>query len=522
MHRKQLFFTFVILISLVWILAAQAIAAPPTPWTNLLQNPRFDEGLEGWIPWYYEDIVKEKDRGQYADINLQLSLFEPYFDVSEYKWDRETRGKDEDMGAAGMVSGRRHTRFRAGFFQTAYVAPGSRVGFTVWVNGFCEDEKQDRCPVLLRAGIDPTGGTDWRSPNIRWVEVQISDQEYRMLIAPQVQVPDGRVTVFLWGEPRYPVIYNAAYFDDATLIVTVPPTPTGAAPTAPPPPPTPTPCAQMRVVSETVTPHSEPVAPGTHLVKTWHVQNSGTCAWSGRLGFLGSGNRMGNTSEIILPQVQVGESTDIRLDLIAPVEPGSYQGTWEARADDGTILGRLIVTINVIGTTPTPPPAQAAPEGPAASPTPGGSQICATAFNDRNGDGQQSPDEGLLAGVVITLSGPGGPEETYTTDAIHEPHCFRNLQPGTNVLAMVQPAGYRATTVSKWTTLLVEDAVSNFVFGAAPGEPAATSTLIPNRKDSFSGVQAGMDGTRRIAVTTAAVLILLNLGLAIIVSVRHR
>ena len=357
--------------SLVWVVAAQAIAAPPNPGANLLQNPSFEQELAGWTSWYDENIVMNQDKGRNHGPDLNLSVYQPDFAVSEYKWDRETRGKDQDKGAAGMVSGRHYTRFRAGYFQSVNVAPGSRVGFTVWVNGFCEDERQGRCPVLLRAGVDPYGGTDWRSPNIRWVDVQVSDQQYKILITPQVQVPDGRVTVFLWGEPRYPVLYNAAYFDDATLVVTVPPTPTGAAPTAPPPSPTPASCAQMRFVSDVTMPDSSSVAAGAHFVKTWRIENSGTCAWSGTLNFIGTGDQMNGPSPMTLPTIDVGQSMDVSIGLTAPAQPGAYQGTWQVRASDGASLGHLVVNVNVAGATSTPMPTlTVAPPEQISSPTP--------------------------------------------------------------------------------------------------------------------------------------------------------
>lgn len=370
MHRRNQILALAVLVSLACLVAAQAIAAPPTPWANLLRNPRFDQGLEGWTPWYYENIVMNGEKRQDLGPDLYLSRYRPYFMVSEYKWDRETGGKDEDKGAAGSVSGRQYTRFRAGFFQTAYVAPGSRVGFTVWVNGLCEDELQQRCPVLLRAGIDPYGGTDWQSPNVQWVEVEISDQQYKILIAPQVQAPDGRVTVFLWGEPRYPFIYNAAYFDDATLVVTVPPTPTGAAPTAPPSP-TPESCAQMRFVSDVTMPDHSSVTAGAQFVKTWRIQNSGACAWSGTLNFVGTGDQMNGPSPMTLPLIDVGQNMDVSINLTAPTRPGAYQGTWQVRVSDGTPLGQLVVSVNVAGATPTPTPTLtvASPE-PVASPAP--------------------------------------------------------------------------------------------------------------------------------------------------------
>jgi len=381
---------------LAGLMALPTTAAPLMQGVNLLQNPNFEQGLEGWHGWYYENIIMPPNG---KEPNLHLSFYPPDFITSEPKWDK--RGDKEGERVAAAVSGLHYTKFRAGLYQTVDVPSGSRVRFSVWVNGFCEDDKKTRCPVILRAGIDPTGGTDWQSDSVQWVETQISNQQYELLTPPEVQVGrNGRVTVFAWGEPRYPVLYNAAYFDEASLVVTVPPTPTGAAPTAPPPSPTPMPCAQMQLVSDVAVPDNSPVAPSAQFVRTWRVQNSGTCAWSGTLNFIGTGSQMDGQSPTDLPDVQVGQTADVSIKLIAPAQPGSYQGTWEARTNDGTILGRLVVKINVTDrmTTPmpivtaTPLPIATTVQGLSMSPAPMNGQVCIRAFNDCNGDGQQSPD----------------------------------------------------------------------------------------------------------------------------------
>ena len=351
-NRKTLL-AFMALALLAGATVLPTLAAPTMQGVNLLQNPSFEQGLDGWRSWFYENIVMEADKKNQA--NTELSFHAPDFLPSESKWDHESRGKDERRAAAA-VSGVHYWRFRGGLYQVVHVAPGSRVRFSVWANGFCEDDRGSRCPVRLRAGIDPTGGTDWQSSNVRWVEFESGSQQYVLLTPPDVQVPDGRVTVFTWGETRYPVIYSAAYFDEASLVVTVPPTPTGAAPTEPPPPPTATPCAQMRIVSDATVPDNPPIAPGTRFTKTWRVQNSGTCTWSGTLNFVGSGDQMEGPSSTTLPQVEVGQVTEVSISLVAPTQSGSYQGTWEARTNEGTVLGRLVITIHVVDHTPTPAP----------------------------------------------------------------------------------------------------------------------------------------------------------------------
>jgi hypothetical protein len=366
MHRTGVLSILAGLALLTAMVAFPTLAAPPLQGINLLQNPSFEQELVRWGTWWYENIVY--DDASHKTLNTDLTFSQPFFMPSEPKWDRESNGK-EDGRAAGKVSGVHYIKFRGGFYQTVYVPPGSRVRFSVWVNSFCEDEGQHRCPVILRAGINPDGGANWRSSNIRWVDVEIGDQQYQLLTSPEVQVgPSGLVTVFTWGEPRYAVIYTAAYFDQASLIVTVPPTPTGAAPTEPPPSPTPVPCAQMRLMSDIVASENSPVAPSARVVRTWRIQNSGTCPWSGALVFIGNGDQMEGASPTVLPEVDVGQTMNVSLNLVAPAQPGSYQGTWEAHTNDGIVLGRLVVKINVVDNTPTPIPTfTAAPPVEAAS-----------------------------------------------------------------------------------------------------------------------------------------------------------
>jgi hypothetical protein len=503
---------------LAGLMALPTTAAPLMQGVNLLQNPNFEQGLEGWQGWYYENIVMPP-KGK--EPNLQLSFYPPDFITSEPKWDKS--GDKEGERVAAAVSGLHYTKFRAGLYQTVDVPSGSRVRFSVWVNGFCEDDKKTRCPVILRAGIDPTGGTDWQSSNVQWVVTQSGNQQYELLTPPEVQVGrNGRVTVFAWGEPRYPVLYNAAYFDEASLVVTVPPTPTGAAPTAPPPPPTPVPCAQMQFVSDVAVPDNSPIAPNTQFVRTWRVQNSGTCAWSGTLNFIGAGNPMEGQSPTDLPNVKVGQTADVSIRLTAPIEPGSYQGTWEARTNDGTILGHLVVKINVIdrATTPmpivpaTPLPVATAAQDLVVSPIQKTGQVCVLAFNDCNGDGQQTADESLLTGAAFTLSDSSGPKETYTTDGANEPHCFADLPSGSYQLAMQPPADYSLTTSETMTVAPNGDMKVSVSLGAKRDG----ATLCARTADASANVPRtgkAIDSGSQTVLIIVAMLIMLSLGFAV-------
>lgn len=191
-----------------------AAADSPKPGENLLQDPSFEEYWR-WNTWDYSIVVRDPGKGH--PMNADQSFGTPYFGPSESKWDKERPRQDE--GVAGEVSGEAYWRFRAGYYQTVDAPPGSRVRFSVWVNGFCEDEVQARCPVILKAGIDPSGGYDWQSSSIYWVTTEVADQKYVQLTTEATVGPSGSVTVFTWGEPTFGVVYTAAYFDEASLVI---------------------------------------------------------------------------------------------------------------------------------------------------------------------------------------------------------------------------------------------------------------------------------------------------------------
>ena len=148
-----------------------------------------------------------------------------------------------------------------------------------------------------------------------------------------------------------------------------PPTPTATPivpPTATPLPivsPTPVPCINgMRYVADLnyndnnmTTPPQVP--PGQPFSKGWRIQNSGTCTWnpSYRLVFV-SGNvpgaSMGGQPTPIQGQVAPGQTYDIFVNLVAPLQPGVYQGIWQMTDTQNVPFGdRIWVGITV----PAPP-----------------------------------------------------------------------------------------------------------------------------------------------------------------------
>ncbi len=102
------------------------------------------------------------------------------------------------------------------------------------------------------------------------------------------------------------------------------------------------------------------VKPGEPFRKGWRVLNSGTCTWdsSYTLGFV-QGNRpgalMGGQPVSIQGTVAPGQTYDLYVDLVAPLQPGIYQGVWQMHNGQGKGFGaRIWVGVTVAGVTPPP------------------------------------------------------------------------------------------------------------------------------------------------------------------------
>jgi heat shock protein HslJ len=118
--------------------------------------------------------------------------------------------------------------------------------------------------------------------------------------------------------------------------------------------------------------HKPPVVdPGAPFQKVWRVKNTGTCTWTTDyyLDF-DHGNKpgadMSGGRSYIDAEVKPGETYDLKLDLIAPVQAGVYQGFWNFYNAQQRPFAQLWVGIKVpkpetpIPTptaTPTAPPA---------------------------------------------------------------------------------------------------------------------------------------------------------------------
>ncbi len=129
-----------------------------------------------------------------------------------------------------------------------------------------------------------------------------------------------------------------------TLPTQIPPT---ASPTSDPLTPHPTPsCRDGAVFVEDVTyPDNTRLAAGEKFTKTWKLQNTGTCIWSGYSIAFVSGDKMESPESVSVPETEAKSTVDVSIDLSAPSDDGAYAANFELRNAKGESIP--------LGTEPT-------------------------------------------------------------------------------------------------------------------------------------------------------------------------
>lgn len=96
----------------------------------------------------------------------------------------------------------------------------------------------------------------------------------------------------------------------------------------------------LSYVDDVTIPDGTSFAPGEEVVKTWRVENSGTCKWGQRytLRYQG-GSSMGAAAKQELPSIAPGTEGNITITFTAPEYEGSYYSSWIAYDDQGNPFG---------------------------------------------------------------------------------------------------------------------------------------------------------------------------------------
>lgn len=111
-----------------------------------------------------------------------------------------------------------------GLYQQVTAVPNGTYCFQVWghawssrttLPGYLSDPN-DHGSLFQRVGIDPTGGTDWQSPNVIWSDGRMQYDAFGRFAVEAVAQAET-ITVFLASRADVPVKHNDVYWDDALL-----------------------------------------------------------------------------------------------------------------------------------------------------------------------------------------------------------------------------------------------------------------------------------------------------------------
>jgi hypothetical protein len=190
-------------------------------------------------------------------------------------------------------------------------------------------------------------------------------------------------------------------------------------------------------VADVTIPDNTIVTPGSAVVKTWRIRNTGTCDWTAGFSYVFvSGSQMGGEASVAVPPTAAGSTYDVSVNLTAPAAPGTYKGNWRMQSDEGAVFGSTFYVQIVVPepATDTPLPTDVPTDTPLPTVTPlgGGSKIAFVSFRDGNAEIYVKDTAG---GSVTRLTNnpeiddwpdwsPGGSKLAFTRYSAGKPDIF--------------------------------------------------------------------------------------------------
>lgn len=482
---------------------APATAAPAAQGANLLANPGFEtagstgSGSANWLPWWAESAKPSDGSFNYA--------FRP-------QWNQESlsAGASSAFVFAGNSAQRVINNWDpwfAGVKQVVTAPAGATVRLTVytrvWVASAGWPTPSDTAAqVRMQVGLDPNGGDNQFAGGIAWSGAAAPYDTWQAVSVQTTVGAGGKVGVFLSADYRGTSRqWLAAFFDEATLVVVdAAPAPVPTSSGSGQPAPTSPPAAPVATAVPFVMPTAGPDGNIVYVVK------SGDTGWG------------------------IAANARISLDQLSALNGGINLNVL-------TVGQRLVIGQGAPSVAPTNTPAptatvdpnaaptEAAPPTPSAAETPGAQatavasantgKLCATIYEDVNGNALREETEGAVSGGNLTLieAATGAPVQSYITQPGEVQHCFENIAPGVYTLAAAPPSGYNATTSANARLEVQAGASVNIEFGAQQGSGGGTTTA-----------PGGEDSRLRTALFGAAgiMLILLAAGIAGFLVLRRR
>lgn len=108
------------------------------------------------------------------------------------------------------------------------------------------------------------------------------------------------------------------------------------------------PCNTLVFEGDVTIPDGETIKPGTNFQKIWAIRNTGTCTWDEGYTFVYIAGSTPNldpysfqfkNSRDFVPS---GQAMNMTINLTTPCTPGSYEGHWRMRTDNGYYFGTIL------------------------------------------------------------------------------------------------------------------------------------------------------------------------------------
>ncbi len=166
------------------------------------------------------------------------------------------------------------------------------------------------------------------------VAIQLTQIAYQTLAANATQWAAATSTPTMTATPTVTATPTITPTATATATAAIP-TATATATAVP------IPCNQATYIMDVSIPDNTSLTVGQSFVKTWRIQNSGSCTWTnGYAIYFVNGTSMGAPASVLFPKsVKPGESMDISVPMVAPGTAGTYAASWMLMAPNGSVFG---------------------------------------------------------------------------------------------------------------------------------------------------------------------------------------
>lgn len=112
-------------------------------------------------------------------------------------------------------------------------------------------------------------------------------------------------------------------------------------------------CNNSEYVADVTIPDNTQLKPGEDFFKVWRVKNTGTCTWDDgyALTFIGGDTaidpvpfKIQQSNDFVIG----GATADLGVNLTAPLNEGTYTGTWRMQTDTGVYFGTPLTVVIVV------------------------------------------------------------------------------------------------------------------------------------------------------------------------------